>query len=239
MLKKIHNGDVCLVSTPFLDRHNDHIDIYVVKTANGIKITDDGYTLADLQMSGFEVNTPKRKSLFNAILNGLGVKYDTESHALYVDAIPANIGQKKHYLLQAIMAVGELVNLSQESVLSLFKEDVELFLRSNEIFFSKDIKLSGKTGLDHNVDFLINQSRTKPERLIKTISNPKKETVLSSIMSFMDIDENRQVRSTNCVIYNDSDKVISNDLIAAFDSYNIYHLPWSQKESGISVFSEN
>ena len=55
-----------------------------------------------------------------------------------------------------------MFNLSQETVTSLFKEDVELYLLSNDIYFSKDIKLTGKSGFDHNIDFLIPRSKNKP-----------------------------------------------------------------------------
>jgi len=39
----------CQISTPFLDRHNDEIEIYVEKRNGGLVLTDDGYTIADLE----------------------------------------------------------------------------------------------------------------------------------------------------------------------------------------------
>ena len=173
VVKTIEEGQSCLVSSPFLDRHNDHLNIYIVKIGNNFRITDDGYTINDLKMSGLEINTPKREKIFRTVLNGFGVKTD-QNNALYVEASLNNIGQKKHHLLQAILAVNDMYTLSQEMVYSLFKEDVELYLKSNEIYFSKDIKITGKTGFDHNIDFLITASKTKPERLIKTVNNPKR-----------------------------------------------------------------
>jgi len=42
-------GDWNVVTTPFLDRHNDHIQIYVSIGTDGTCIlTDDGDTLTDL-----------------------------------------------------------------------------------------------------------------------------------------------------------------------------------------------
>ena len=48
----------CRISTPFLDRHNDEIEIYVEKRNSGIVLTDDGYTIADLEATGmsFEID---------------------------------------------------------------------------------------------------------------------------------------------------------------------------------------
>lgn len=236
--KTVEEGKVCSISTPFLDRHNDHLDIYLIKTSDNLKLTDNGYTIADLKMSGFEINTPKRESILKTALNGFGVKMNGNDE-LYIDANSQNIGQKKHYLLQAILAVNDMFNLSQETVYSLFKEDVELYFRSNDIFFSKDIKLTGKSGFDHNIDFLIPASKNKPERLIKAINTAKKDSVLSSIMAFTDINQTRETLTKNFVVYNDLEKKVPKDVIGAFDNYAVKHIPWSQKELCLSEFRLN
>lgn len=236
--KAVEEGKVCSISTPFLDRHNDHLDIYLLKTNDNLKLTDNGYTIADLKMSGFEINTPKRESILKTALNGFGVKMNGNDE-LYVDANPQNIGQKKHYLLQAILAVNDLFNLAQETVYSLFKEDVELYFKSNDIIFSKDIKLTGKSGFDHNIDFLIPASKNKPERLIKAINTAKKDTVLSSIMAFNDINQTRETPTRNFVVYNDLEKQVSKDVIGALDNYAIKHIPWSHKELCLPEFHLN
>ncbi len=236
--KTVEEGKVCSISTPFLDRHNDHLDIYLLKTNENLKLTDNGYTIADLKMSGFEINTPKRESILKTALNGFGVKMNGNDE-LYVDANPQNIGQKKHYLLQAILAVNDMFNLAQETVYFLFKEDVELYFKSNDIFFSKDIKLTGKSGFDHNIDFLIPASKNKPERLIKAINTAKKDTVLSSIMAFNDINQTRETPTKNFVVYNDLEKEVSKDVIGALDNYTVKHIPWSYKELCLTEFRLN
>ena len=238
VVKTMEEGKVCSISTPFLDRHNDHLDIYLLKANDNIKLTDNGYTIADLKMSGFEINTPKRENILKTALNGFGVKMNGNDE-LYVDANAHNVGQKKHYLVQAILAVNDMFNLAQETVYSLFKEDVELYFKSNDIFFSKDIKLTGKSGFDHNIDFLIPASRSKPERLIKAINTAKKDTVLSSIMAFNDINQTRETPTRNYVVYNDLEKEVSKDVIGALDNYAVKHIPWSQKELCLTEFRLN
>lgn len=238
IVKSVEEGKICSISTPFLDRHNDHLDIYLIKTDNTLRLTDNGYTISDLRMSGFEINTPKRDSILKTALNGFGVKVGN-SDELFVDATNNNIGQKKHYLLQAILAVNDMFNLAQETVYSLFKEDVELFFRSSGIIFSKDLKLTGKSGFDHNIDFLIPQSKNKPERLIKTINNAKKDTVLSSIMAFNDINQLRETKTQNFVVYNDIEKEVSKDIIYALENYGVKNIPWSKKELCQSEFTLN
>lgn len=239
LVSSIDEGKVCSVTTPFMDRHNDHIEIYVKKEAKGFFLTDDGYTVADLKMLGVDLNTPKREKIFRTILNGFGVKTGMKNE-LYVEANPSNLGQKKHYLLQAILAVNDMYSLSQENIVSLFKEDVERYFKSVEIFFNRDIKITGKTGFDHNMDFIIPSSKTKPERLIRTINNPKKEQIMTAIFAFTDIGQLRPESSSNYVVYNDLlDTPVSKDALSALSNYAINSIPWSQKEKCKEEFSLN
>lgn len=238
VVRTIEEGKLCSISTPFLDRHNDHLDIYLIKSNGSIKLSDNGYTIADLKMSGFSINTPKRESILKTVLNGFGVKMNGDNE-LFIEATAHNIGQKKHYFLQAILSVNDMFNLAEETVYSLFKEDVESYFRNNDIFFSKDIKISGKSGFDHNIDFLINATKNKPERLIKTINTPKKDSILSSIMAFSDISQIRETSTKNFVVYNDIEKGVQKDVISALDNYEINHIPWSQKEKCLEKFSLN
>jgi len=229
IITSVGEDDICEISTPFLDRHNDHLQIYVKKQEDKYILTDDGYTIADLSMSGMDINTPKREQIFRTVLNGYGVM-SGRNNELYIEANLNNIGQKKHYLLQAILAVNDMYILSQETVLSLFKEDVERYFKSNDIFFSRDIKITGKTGFDHNIDFLISASKTKPERLIKIINTPKKDPIMAAIFAFSDIISIREQQTDNYVIYNDIDKQVSPDVVSALNNYKVKNIPWSKKE---------
>ena len=235
IVKAVNGGGISSISTPFLDRHNDHLNIYLSREGDNFLLTDNGYTIADLKMSGIKLNTPKRESILRTSLNGFGVRINTDNE-LFVYANPSNLGQKKHYLIQAILAVNDMFNLSQETLTSLFKEDVELYLLRNDIYFSKDIKLTGKSGFDHNIDFLIPRSRNKPERLIKTVNTPKKNNVLNAIIAFNDISQLRAVDTSNYVIYNDAEKDASKDVILALDNYNVQAVPWTQRERSVREF---
>lgn len=237
IVKTIEEGKVCSISTPFLDRHNDHLDIYIINKDGKFILTDDSYTISDLKMSGFEINTPKRENILKTTLSGFGVKYKDDE--LFVEADKNNIGQKKHALLQSMIAVNDMFNLAQETIYSLFKEDVELYLRTNNIVFTKDLKISGRSGFDHNIDFLVPSSKIQPERLIKAVNNPKKDTILSAIMAFNDIQEIRSNETKNYVLYNDVEKNVSNEIISALENYEVNYIPWSQKERCLKELSLN
>lgn len=237
LIRSVSNGVAASISTPFLDRHNDHLEIYINKIDNHFHLTDDGYTVHDLEMSGLTLNSPKREQIFKSILVGFGIKLG-ERDELYTEATLANIGQKKHYLLQAMLAVNDMYTLSQENILSLFKEDVELYLRSGKIFFNKDIKIGGKSGFDHNIDFIIPPSQSRPERLIRTINNPQKNSISATIFSFNDIAALREESSQNYVIYNDNTNYkISAESLSALENYNVKSIPWSNKERCLEEFA--
>ena len=61
------------ITTPFLDRHNDSLQIYVKPLEKGMfLLTDDGYTVEDLEMSGFNIDSELVPNV-SSILNGFGV----------------------------------------------------------------------------------------------------------------------------------------------------------------------
>ncbi|MBI5695721.1 MAG: DUF1828 domain-containing protein [Nitrospirae bacterium] len=224
-------GGACEITTPFLDRHNDHIQIYVKKDKDVLVLSDDGYTISDLRMSGFDFNSEKRKRILYTILNGFGVKLSQEE--LIVEAHIKNFPQKKHNLLQAILAINDLFVLAGSNVASLFKEDVEQYLRQNDVRFTPSIKLTGKSGYDHYLDFVIPASKKAPERVLKALNKPTRQNISSLIFSWSDI---KDVRSSDSIAYgilNDVDSKINPDTLGALEAYGITPLYWSKKEDYI------
>ena len=74
------------ITTPYLDRHNDALQIYARAENGGYVLTDDSYTIHDLEASGCNLNTEKRQDLLKMTLNGFGVRMNKE--ALEVHASP-------------------------------------------------------------------------------------------------------------------------------------------------------
>lgn len=62
------------ITTPYLDRHNDYVQIYARKSNGAYVLTDDGYTIDDLEQSGCKLNSPKRQDLLKMTLNGFGIQ---------------------------------------------------------------------------------------------------------------------------------------------------------------------
>ena len=230
-VRNISNGEYCAITTPFMDRHNDHIDVYVGKNKDGsIHLTDDGNTIYDLSITGTIPNTPKRRQIIQTTINGFGVNTDGES--IYVDVSnSSDLPKKKHALIQAILAINDMYMMSQENAYSFFKEDVSAYLTSRNISFVPDIKIVGKTGYDHNIDFVIAKTSSTPEKLIKTINRATKDQILSIVFSFSDIAAIRNIKSEQYVLYNDEMGAITQDAERALKEYGVKYIAWTNKES--------
>jgi Domain of unknown function DUF1828 len=51
------------ITTPFVDRHNDYLQIYAKQENDRYILTDDNYIVEDLEQSGFNLGTIKRKEI--------------------------------------------------------------------------------------------------------------------------------------------------------------------------------
>ena len=225
--------NACELTTPFLDRHNDHLQIYATKRNGKIELTDDGFILADLRTSGLEVTTPKRRAVLEAVLNGFGVH--TERDRLVIEASQRNLGQRVHSLVQAMLAVNDMFVMAQPRVETLFWEDVRDFFDENDVRYNPRVKLAGRTGFDHSVDFLIPKSRTRSERLVHAINRPNRNSISSSLFSTSDI---REVRGEDCEAYaflNDDGRDIGGDILEALESYNVVATLWSKRHDYVAA----
>jgi len=216
------------ITTPYLDRHNDRLQIYAERRNGGYVLTDDGYTLQDLEQSGCALDSTKRQALLKLTLNGFGVAVNNQ--ALEVHASPDNFALRKHNLVQAMLAVNDLFYLASPVVMSLFYEDVVAWLDLSEIRYTPKVKFSGKSGYDHLFDFVIPRSRKQPERILRAISRPSRDTAQAVAFSWIDTREVRPADSQAFAILNDSENSVSESVLDAMRSYNVLPVPWSKRE---------
>lgn len=216
------------ITTPYLDRHNDYMQIYAKRSDGAFVLTDDGYTIGDLEQSGCKLNSPKRQDLLKMTLNGFGVQL--QGDALQVHATPENFALRKHNLVQAMLAVNDMFYLAVPMVASLFYEDVVSWLDLHDVRYTPKVKFSGKTGYDHLFDFVIPKSRCQPERIIQTINRPNRDTAQAVAFSWIDTKEVRSPESKAFALLNDSDIVISSAVTDALLNYNVRPILWSKRE---------
>lgn len=110
------------ITTPYLDRHNDYLQIYARRQNGNYILTDDGYILDELELSGCKLESPKRLALLQMTLNGFGVKL--VDGVMEVRASKDDFPMRKHNLVQAMLAVNDLFYLASPTVSSLFLDDV-------------------------------------------------------------------------------------------------------------------
>lgn len=225
------NGSWVEITTPYLDRHNDALQIYVRSEDGGYILTDDSYTLRDLETSGCNLDSSKRKDLLTMTLNGFGVQINEE--ALIVRATPENFPARKHNLLQAMLAVNDLFYLASPLVQSFFIEDVIAWLDKNEVRFTPKVKFTGTSGFDHLFNFVIPKSpkKSQPERIVQAINRPTRESAEAFIYAWGDTRDVRPPDSKAYVVLNDTGEYkVSSGVLAAFRNYQIKPVLFSHRD---------
>jgi hypothetical protein len=216
------------ITTPHLDRHNDYMQIYVRKENNHYIITDDGYIISDLYASGCALDTPKRQELLDITLAEFGVKL--HDNALVVSATYESFSMKKHNIVQAMLAVNDMFYLASPHIESLFLEDVTKWLDLSDVRYTPRINFKGKSGYDHFFDFVIPKSKLRGERILQTLSNPKKDSAEALIFKWQDTRETRINDSKLFVLMNDAERPISGSVIEAFKNYKLNPVLWSKRD---------
>ena len=216
------------ITTPYLDRHNDCLQIYAKRARGGFVLTDDGYVLEDLDQSGCKIDSAKRQTIFKTTLNGFGVQ--VKEKALEVRASADNFALRKHNLIQAMLAVNDLFYMASPTIASLFYEDVVAWLDLSDIRYTPSVKFTGKSGYDHQFDFVIPKSRLQPERVLRAINRPNRDTAQAMVFSWIDTKEVRFPDSRAYAILNDSEKPISETVLDAIRSYDVHPIPWSGRD---------
>jgi len=221
------NG-VCEITTPFLDRHNDRLQIYVCQTDRGLRLTDDGYILNDLEMCGCPVETTQRQSILQVMLGGFGVQ--EKNGELFIESSVEDFPRRKHALVQAMISVNDMFMTAKKTVTSLFFEDVQSFLEEQEVRYSPNVGFTGRSGYLHRFDFVIPKSRKMPERLLRAINNPTRESATALLFAWTDTKEVRSSNSTAYAFLNDRDRPLKQDVLSAFDHYDVKTILWTHKD---------
>jgi len=222
------------IETPFLDRHNDHMQLYIRRDVDRIILSDDGYTLSDLAASGCDLKSPRRKELLLGMVNGFGVRLAEHGDAIIAEATSNNMAQKMHNLLQAMLAVNDMFLTSRSQVFQLFVEEVARFFDEYDIRYTPAVQLVGRSGMTFKADFVIPKSKNRPERIVNAINQPNKDTAKILLFGWQDVRETRAKDSHMLTILNDTVKPIPTDISSAFEEYKVRVIPWSQKENSLN-----
>lgn len=221
-------NNVTELTTPFLDRHNDHLQIYSERQSEDLfLLTDDGYIMTELKSSGVERHGRRREQVFSSLLKGYGISL--KGRELQVEATTSNLGQRIHNLVQAMLSIDDMFVLAQPHVEAVFLEDVENFLDENGVRYTPRVKFAGRSGLDHLFDFVIPKSARAPERILQAINSPRRDRAENLMFSVNDTRSTRSNEVAYFALINDSRREASTEIINALRTYNIKAETWSRR----------
>lgn len=223
------------ITLPFMDRNNDMVEMYIIDEKDGsFTITDDGTTISDLQLSGFDYSSSdRRKGILQSIISAHGVT-KTDNDELIIKCTMNDIALKKHMLAQCIVKVSDMFTLSRSNVQSLFLEDVQRYLDANEVRYIENICLTGKSKLTTHFDFAIARSKKSSERLIKVVNNMNLDAARNIIFAWNDTKDMRQKETRLYTFIHNVDKKVSDDALGALREYGIQPALWTEKDKYIS-----
>ena len=155
-------GEYYEITAPYLDSANDYLQIYVRQEGDEILFSDDGMTIRNLEMNGFQF-TPMRTKYLKRILMQYGVS--EHQGELVAKAPRKDFAQKKHLFIQAMLRVDDMFALSKPKVASLFLDDVQDFFSEKGIYCAENVQFTGMSGFSHNYDFLFQRNRTPARRV--------------------------------------------------------------------------
>jgi len=222
-------GEYVEMTTPYLDRFNDYLQIYAKQNSDGtITLTDDGYIVGNLVSSGMKFKTGSNR---HKLLIKTAKKYNVSivDDAIVTSATPHTFPQRKHMMVQAMLAIDDLFVVSPESVKDMFLEDIVTYFDANEIYYSEDFPLLGKTGTLYTYDFHFQRTREKLERFCRGINKLNKSKRDMVLFNWLDTQEKRGNASDLIVIYND-ENYVSDDVLIGFDNYGIKIVPFSRRQ---------
>ena len=228
-------GEYYEITTPYLDSANDYLQIYVRMIGDDIYFTDDSATIRNLKMNGFQF-TPARKTHLQRILTQYGVRLDGDE---LICKAPANaFAQKKHLFIQAMLRIDDMFAISKSKVASLFLDDIQDFFAERDIFYSDNVQFTGTSGFSHSYDFLLQRSKTKPERLCQAVNNPNKSSMGNILFAWNDTKPARRNDSQLIVILNDQN-TIARGIEDAFLNYDAKVVRWSERntDNNLTLFA--
>lgn len=222
-----------LIKTPFVDMYNDQIEIFVEQKNDYYIVSDDGYTLDELDTLGFDFrSSTKRKKIFDSILLNFGVTVKNSELIITIQNIK-EFPSAQNRLIQCMIQTFDLLQTTREKVANFFLDDISNFFLEKELPFSTNLSITGKTGNPANFEFILGKTKNAPERALKTVNRPTPTAYQEPLMKIVDVrDYKPQMKFY--ILANDTDISLSDSFINSFVNYNIEILKWSQKDQWVN-----
>ncbi len=225
-----NNSNWYTITTPFIGLFNDCIDIYAKMENGNIILSDDGVTLANLELVGASISrSPKRKEWLEMILLNYGISLNDKE--LQVIGNEKNFPQKQHNLICAISEISDMAMMAKHTVASIFKEDVKGYLNEQDIIYTEQFIAKGTTGIDFIFDFQI-AGRTS-EIVLKSFNSLNRINVPNFLFGWEDIKTIREKISgkelKSLAVINNIDREIKSEYSEALRSKGADIILWEER----------
>jgi len=239
-LTTIERGETQILSTPFLDPFHDGIQIHLEPHGGEWILHDNGDTLDNLSCLGVKIeDSERRRALIQRATAGCAVRF--ESGRLETTTTPANLPQRVHFLLTAILRLNDLWMSAVPHRWTDFFEMVAEFLDKQGVLYTPNVSIPGRT-VEHSIDFVIPLPKRR-ERLIKLIADPKPQTAKVISFSWMELKEARP-EAERVVVLNDvrppepleeegegEFRSVSDQTVAILRGYSNAVYRWSERDT--------
>lgn len=239
-IKTVQQGDVSVLSTPFLDPFHDGIQIYVEHHNGEYILHDNGDTIEHLQCLGIKIeDSARRNALVERATAGCAVRL--ASGRLESTASVTNLPQRAHFLITAVLRLNDLWMSHVPHTFTDFFELVSEFLDQQDVRYAANVSIPGRT-VEHPIDFVIPLPQ-KAERLVKLIGSPSPQTAKLVSFTWMELKEVRPV-AQRAVVLNDirsadpltdeseeTFRQVSDQTVAILRGYSDTIYRWSQRDT--------
>lgn len=198
------------ITLPYLDRNNDYLQVYLKELNDGkLLLTDAGYTITDLQMTGFTLDSERRQILLQEAVKGNGITH-TKTNELQTITTEADFPQKLNDLIDTMQKVDDLSNLAVSTVSRIFTEDIKTWLKERKVRYTPNVDIRGKNGVIFNFKLLIPAGENIPERFIEPYNSIDLKRVQSIAYKWSQIKDMREGAAKMYILF---DKLTSQQRI--------------------------
>ncbi len=133
-----------------------------------------------------------------------------------------------------------MLALSENNIRTIFADDVKAYFDKNDIRYTQDIGITGKSGLNTKYDFVIPGHNDTPERFIAPINKLRSDITKTTIFSWQDVCGTRPDKSVLYTIINDRESkgtLQYDSNIKALKNFGIESIEWSSIDKKLHLFS--
>lgn len=221
-----------LISTPFVGMFNDTINLYAKEVGNEkILLSDDGETLGNLSSIGVNISkSSKRKELVEHIKSNFGISVN-DLDEITIETTPSKLIRDKHNIISAIMEISDMYLLSNQTVTSVFKDDVGKLLDEKKVLYTPQFIVKGTSGIEFTFDYMI--ASYKKEVVIKSFNTLNQNNLPAFLFGWDDIKIPRENVShkelSGLVFINDETSKVKDEYLDAIKYKGADYILWSER----------